>query len=275
MFGYIVADARALGKEERARYREAYCGLCRRLRLDYGMAGRSELSYDMAFVAMLLGSAYGLDESSGSERCAARPLRRHAYVETEATGYAAAMNVLLAYHKRLDDWKDERSSAALAKSRRLEPFLPAIRERWPAQCDAVARCLAALARMERENELNPDIPANCFGELLGAVFAWRGAAQPLTKVGESLGRFVYLMDACIDLRADLRKERYNPLVAQLGADFSQMLSLMAAECAQELEKLALERDAGIFRNVVYSGLWTRYRMREALDDRLFWRKTRK
>ena len=269
----------------------------------------------MAFVAMLAAAAYGLEENAGSERCALRPLSVHAYIETEATHYAAAMNVLLAYYKRMDDWQDDHNARALTKSRRLEAFLPSIRERWPAQCESVQSCLAALARMEHENELNPDIPANCFGEMLGSVLDWRGgearggeahgcearggvvhggetrvgeanggeasggvahcagsAAGALRKIGESLGRFVYLMDAFIDLRADIRKERYNPLIAQTGGDCLPMLSLMIGECAQELEKLPLARDIGIFRNIVYSGVWTRYRMRKALNDRAFWRK---
>ena len=299
MFGYILVSPKTLSNAEKARYRAVYCGLCHALSA-YGAPGRAALSYDMTFVALLLQSVYGLTEESGCERCAARPIRRHRYVVSEATEYAADMNVLFAYYDALDDWNDEKDKRALARSRRLGRYLPDIAKKWPAQVAKTEECIGRLSDMERHNILNPDEPANCFGALMGEILDWRGegsddgadaasasadvaddsagasVAAPgaadapagekgsrLRRMGEALGRYVYLLDASNDLRGDIRHERYNPLIAQTSMDFESLLTMLIGECTREFEKLSPERDVHLLRNVLYSGVWMRYRRKEA------------
>jgi hypothetical protein len=123
--------------------------------------------------------------------------------------------------------------------------------------------------MERTGELNPDAPANCFGELMGALFVWRQDqyAHTLWRMGAALGRVVYLMDAVNDLKADVKRQRYNPLVAMSGTDFTPMLTLLMAECTAEFEKLPIRRDQHILQNHLYSGVWLRYRIRNKQKQR--------
>jgi len=288
-----------LSGAEKARYRAAYCGLCRRLR-DYGPEGRAELSYDMTFIALLLNSVYEPAEEHGEERCLMRPVPVHKYFVSEATEYAAAMNILLAYYNELDDWKDEGDRNALARGKKLERYLPDIERKWPAQAARAAECMQRLAELEQANCLNPDEPANCFAALMGEILDWKGesravesrttesrtgdpsaarrpsaedapGASPgvlpgagLRRMGEALGRFLYLLDASNDLRDDIRNERYNPLVAQTGMDFERLLTLMISECTGEFEKLNPKRDIHLLRNVLYSGVWMRYRRRKKI-----------
>jgi hypothetical protein len=258
LFGYILVNPKTLSKEEKARYRAAYCGLCGQLRA-YGATGRATLSYDMTFVALLLNSLYKLDERSGKENCVMRPAPRHAYFVSDAFSYAADMNILLAYYDELDDWHDERDERALSRSKKLAPYLTAIAAKWPRQAARADQCVESLSQMERENVLNPDEPANCFGRLMGEILDWRGDNGALRRMGEALGRYLYLLDASNDLRADIKKERYNPLVAQLSADFGPMLTVLIGECTSEFEALAPERDLHLLRNVLYSGVWMKYR----------------
>jgi hypothetical protein len=268
MFGYIVTSPKTLAKKEIARYKQAYCGLCRQLRLSFGNVGQSALSYDMTFVALLLSALYGLPEKHGNERCAARMIRRHAYFETEATAYAADINILLAYYKALDDWNDDGNRAALGRSEKLGEFLPGIKNRWPDQCENTEKCMDALARIENRNELNPDIPLNCFGELMGGLLAWRHdvRADALRRLGAALGRFIYLLDASNDLRADIKKQRYNPLIALLDTDFKPLLTIMIGECTAEFEALGISRDIHLLRNILYSGVWAKYRHRRETSE---------
>ena len=263
MFGYITANQEALSSEEKDRYRQYYCGLCHQLDTEYGSLGRSSLSFDMTFLAMLLSSLYELEETSGSQRCALRPVKRHPYVVTPATAYAADMNMILNYYQCLDDWNDDHNVAAREKSRQLEKYLPRIREAHPVQCLAIADSLRRLGEMETAGELNPDLPANCFGALMGVLFAWKRDpyADALWRMGAALGRFIYLMDAANDLKEDLIKQRYNPLVAQLETDFTPMLTMIIAECTAEFEKLSIARDRHILQNHLYSGVWQKYRVR--------------
>mgnify|MGYP002514529258 CR=1 FL=1 len=67
-------------------------------------------------------------------------------------------------------------------------------------------------RLEQEGCANPDEPAGCFGDLMAELFVlqedmWAG---DLRAMGQSLGRFIYLLDAAVDYHKDKRRKRYNP-----------------------------------------------------------------
>ena len=81
-------------------------------------------------------------------------------------------------------------------------------------------------------------------------------------MGAALGRYIYLLDAVNDLKADIKKQRYNPLIAQMETDFTPMLTVMMAECTKEFEKLPIERDKHILQNILYSGVWQKYRVQK-------------
>lgn len=258
MFGYIGADADKLSKEDKERYRQAYCGLCHQLQKKYGGTGQLTLTYDMTFLSILLSSLYGSAENTGSWRCAKHPMTSHKYWETVCTEYAADMNILLTYYKNIDDWNDDQSLVAKKMANRLKPFMSKIKEDWPRQCNTVEQRLRQLGAMEKRNELNPDLPTNCFGHMMGELFVMEEDeySDTLRRMGAALGRFIYLLDACNDLKSDIKKQRYNPLVAQLNTDFTPILTLMMGECTREFEKLPLKSDIDILRNILYSGVWT-------------------
>jgi hypothetical protein len=71
MFGYAVANIHTLTEQEKKRYREIYCGLCGVLRENYGIAGRTALTYDMVLLIMILSSLYNLEgeKKHGALRC--------------------------------------------------------------------------------------------------------------------------------------------------------------------------------------------------------------
>ena len=78
MFGYLAAQPGALTQEELARYKSAYCGLCRSLKLRHGELSRLTLNYDLTFLTLLLGSLYEPEERTGEQRCIAHPREKHA-----------------------------------------------------------------------------------------------------------------------------------------------------------------------------------------------------
>lgn len=264
MFGYIVTNPKELLKEENDQYKKYYCGLCHILTAQYGIIGQTSISCDMTFLVMLLSSLYELEENQGSRRCIPHPLKQHPYVVTPATVYAADMNIILAYYQCLDDWKDDHNLIAKEKTKQLKKYLPRIKEENLHQYVAISDSLRRLGEIEKSNELNPDLPANCFGKLMGMLFAWRQDehTDTLQRMGASLGRFIYLLDAVNDLKDDIKKQRYNPLVAQLDTNFTPALTLMMAECTDEFEKLPIRRDKHILQNILYSGVWQKYRVRK-------------
>ncbi|MEI3229799.1 MAG: DUF5685 family protein [Gordonibacter pamelaeae] len=114
---HVRVPRRQLGRCQRsgkARYRAAYCGLCRTLGGRCGQRCRLALTYDMAFLVLLHGSLYEPEETQDQARCLLHPLSPHDFVQTRFTGYAADLTVALVYHKCLDDWHDDRNGWARA-----------------------------------------------------------------------------------------------------------------------------------------------------------------
>ena len=108
MFGYVIANKEIMTEDQLARYKACYCGLCRALKSRRGSLSRITLSYDLAFLALVLSSMYEYEECEGAERCIMHPMKTHAWCQSEATDYAADMNLALAYLNALDDWKDDK-----------------------------------------------------------------------------------------------------------------------------------------------------------------------
>ena len=264
MFGYVTANTKELTKDQRQRYNAIYCGICRRIRANASQAARLGLSFDMAFLALLLMSLYEPEETSGDRACAIHPLQKRAWVDNEYVSYAADMNVALAYFKANDDIADDGKLSAKLLSGIFGKNLPPIREKYPRQCDAMERCIRELTALERENCGNPDLPACCFGQLMGELLVYREDfwAPTLRELGQALGRFIYLLDAMADYRRDSKQNKYNPFLAMgTGPDMEKWetyLVLEMARCTEHFEKLPLVQDKPLLDAILYSGVWMEF-----------------
>lgn len=265
LFGYVNANWKELTQAQQERYSAIYCGICRSIQGRVSGLARMTLSYDMAFLALLHMSLYEPEESAGKNRCVLRPLRPKPWVENGCVDYAADMNVALAYYKAVDDDQDEGKASARLLRKNLEPHLSDIQQHWPRQCQAMAQCMEELARLEKENCPNPDLPASCFGRLMGSLMVYREDqwAGELRQLGFSLGRFIYLADAMLDYDRDRRKKQFNPFLA-MGQEkqpqkWEEYLVLAMARCTESYEKLPLVQDKPLLDNILYSGVWVQYR----------------
>lgn len=268
MFGLVTASLEELTAPQRERYREVYCGICRGIGCQDGQLCRLGLSYDMVFLAMVLMSLYEPEETRSAGRCVRHPLKKQSRTDNEYVRYAARMNVALACYNARDDWEDDRKWSARLMEKIFGKNEEEIFDAYPAQCEAVCRSLQELSRLERENCPNPDEPANAFGELLGALMVVREDqwTECLWQMGFCLGRFIYLADAAMDYRDDVKKGKYNPFAAMgCGEDFDrweQYLVLSMAGCTDAYERLPLVQDKEILDNILYSGVWLNYRAKQ-------------
>lgn len=263
MFGYVTASFKELSKEEHRRYSAVYCGICRAINKQAGQIARINLSYDMAFLALLLMSLYEPEETTGDIRCSVHPLKKRPWVDNSYVRYAADMNIALAYYNCLDDWQDDRSRRGKWMAQTLEPSLSAIQARWPRQCQAMETCIRQLSRLESDRCTNPDEPASCFGKLMAELLVYEEDlwASDLREMGMALGRFIYLADAMVDFARDDRKGKYNPYVSANIRDRQvqeQHLLLAMGRCAQYFEILPLVQDKPLLNNILYSGVWTQF-----------------
>lgn len=264
MFGYVVANQAQLTPEQLQRYRAVYCGLCRTIGKRHGQLPRLTLTYDMTFLTLLLDS---LDEppiTSGSRACLVHPCGKNSWQHSKWTDYSADMNVALAYYNCLDDWNDDKSVPKLAYAKALTPAYRRIQKQWRTQCDLIEQCLSDLSALERAQSPDLDSASACFGRLMAGLFTptqsyWN---DTLAKMGDSLGRFIYVMDAVLDEPSDTARKRYNPVAtfrAQNGAfDALPTLELLISDCTLAFESLPLEQNLDLLRNILYSGVWSQW-----------------
>ena len=267
MFGYVNASWKELNKEQQIRYQAVYCGICRRIREQSSNLSRLGLSYDMAFLGLLLMSLYEPEEQGGDNACALHPVRKRSWVDNEIIRYCADMNVALAYYNCLDDWQDDHKFTAKIMADKFGKRYPEILQRWPRQCEAIESGIKKLAELEKANCPSPDETANCFGQLMAELFVYREDhwAPHLRQMGFCLGRFIYLLDAAMDYRRDKRKGKYNPYIA-MGMEESwprweEYLVLAMGKCTQSYEMLPLVQDKALLDNILYSGVWAACRRR--------------
>ena len=115
------------------------------------------------------------------------------------------MNIYLAYYNMLDDWNDDKNLLSLGESRLLEKECKKVEQSFPRQCRVIREKLDELSRIEKANVLIPDVPANCFGDLMGELFVpfEDSLDERLRTFGKALGKYIYILDACMDLKKDL------------------------------------------------------------------------
>ena len=265
MFGYVTIYEPELKVKDLKKYRAYYCGLCRTLKEKYGSMGQVTLTYDMTFAVILLSSLYESAAGTERHRCKVHPVKKQTMLRNEITDYAAAMNVLLAYHHMEDDWQDDRKVTSLMTKSLIRGKAKQIAAAYPRQSRAIRTALAELSAREKEKSTDIDRTAGCFGRLMEELFVYREDIweRGLRRMGFFLGKFIYIMDAYEDQPEDMKKDRYNPLRGIYGAEdyeerMKQILCMMIAESTAEFERLPCLLDVDILRNILYDGVWNRY-----------------
>ena len=279
MFGYIRALEDTLSPEDLALYRGSYCGLCSVLGDKYGKRGKLALSHDLVFLAVLYNGLYEEETGIREGMCLFRKGIHTEWRTSACFQYAADMDVLLAYGNYLDRVYDgqKNRNAAKAAALLLKKDYEAIGLQYPHQKEAVEQYLLKLHETEKRGENNPDAAAKLTGEMLAKVLLWKEDpfAVYLRPLFYHLGRFIYLSDAYEDVEKDVAEGQYNPYAPyRLRDDFDALVELhlkdAAGEAARSFEMLPLIRNAGLLRNILYSGIWigyTRARKKRAEEEK--------
>ena len=275
MFGYVTVNKQDLTVGGYERYRAYYCGLCRSLHSRYGRKGQVLLSYDLTFLTILLEGVYEDPLADEEHRCIPHPAKAHRMLFNTITEYAADMCVLLSYYHLQDDWEDDRRMRGLAGTKILRNDLRRIENLYPRQARAVRECIHQLSVYEKENESSIDKVAGLTGHMLSEIFAYREDTwtDELMEVGFYLGKYIYLLDAYKDLEKDKKRGKYNIWTHYCSRkDFEALventLTMMMAEAARYFERLPIVQDIDILRNVLYSGVWLKYREKEEQPEEM-------
>ncbi|MEN3043312.1 MAG: DUF5685 family protein [Fervidobacterium sp.] len=268
MFGYVKPFKDEMKIKEWDEFRRFYCGICVSLSKKNWIS-KFFMTYDAVFFSILL-AAINQEEHVQNKKICFFTLSKVRYFDSKSIDYATNSFLLLLKYKLLDDYADEkkilRKFLANFFPKKLNIFTESFQEK-------VRILLSKLNEIEKNNSKDLDEGAKVFGELTGLFFEDKGKTEDeriiLKHLGESLGMWVYLIDAFDDLEKDVKKNAYNPFVSAFGYggedvnEFKDRIRPMVREKLYSLlnevvlsyDLLDVIKHKGILDNIIYLGLF--------------------
>ena len=218
MFGYVRYDLPNLYIKDLMLYKAMYCGLCKGIQKACGNAARMGLTYDVAFLSVLLHNIAGIDIKIEQSNCVQHTIKKRpiACVD-ELTKELGALNTVLLYYKLTDDVED----AERGRGKRLwfrQGFRRA-KKQYPELVQIVEGFMKEQAKIEKQKVASCDRAADPTANMMKALSDHLLKDKKSEATGQlfyMLGKWVYLIDALDDYEKDAKKKRYNPFVLSYG-----------------------------------------------------------
>lgn len=246
MLGYVKPEKGELKVREYEVYTGYYCGVCKSIGKRYGQLPRMALSYDAAFLAVLLASLSEEPDSPVQEHCVGHHIKKKTIIRDKAVDYAADVMLILAWYKLQDDVNDEGKLYAKATMVLLRSIHKKLYGKYPELCKGIEEHLAQLSRLEKDKCDSLDMAAEEFSRIMELIFS-QGVnglygskktyddnsiygnqlyteedvnllAENLGKIGYHMGKWIYLIDAVDDIEENIQSGAYNPLLYRFKYD---------------------------------------------------------
>lgn len=269
MLGYVRIDKGELKVREYEIYTGYYCGICKYIGREYGQLPRMALSYDAAFLALLLSGIDDTPDAPVQEHCIAHQIQKKTVIRNKAIEYAGDVMLILAWYKLADDIADEGKLYAKGTKLLMHRIFRKLKLKHPDLCQGIRQQLESLTELEKSRCDSIDMAAEAFARIMQIIFT-EGARhlygetalhircqQPaqkssesvtlsvddmhrattlneaLSEIGYHLGKWIYLIDAADDIEENIKSGAYNPLLYRFSFD-------SAAESAPQFRKRIAE-----------------------------------
>lgn len=225
MFGYIKPHEPYLYKKDDVLYKSVYCGLCKSIGSTCGQMARMTLTYDVAFLSVFYHNLVGKDVTIESKPCIAHPIvKRPIAKRDDVFDTLAAVNVILARHKLIDDNLDDKKgklkSVFVVKGyKKAKRLLPKIDE-------IVLLRYNELRALENADNGLIDAVSEKFGLMLADIsdeIFKEFKTENTRNLFFYIGKWIYIIDALDDYDDDIKKGDYNTFAVRYGAKSSKEL----------------------------------------------------
>lgn len=235
MFGTLRPHPCGLSSKHKDAHQRFYCGLCKTLGDEYSQLSRATLNFDAVFVSILADALSTAPAEADQCRCPMIPILHRPTVSprSPAMRYAAAVQMLLA-----DQWVADHAVEGKALARLARPLLKRPVQRAYAILEDLSVDLSALqgfeqrqAATERHGDTTPLAAARPTEIALGIVFSKIAdlpqtlptlkeplQQEQLERLGQAVGRVIYLVDALEDLQGDFLEHKFNPCLRKDPCD---------------------------------------------------------
>lgn len=271
MFGYIRPESENLLVKEFNMFKAVYCGICMQLKNEYGNIPRATLSYDMTFLALLALSFSENDVELELGTCVLNPVRKKPIAKNnDIFSMCAALSVIFAYNKMLDDIRDSKKNIARAGKMLIKRAYKKGARKYPDLARIVEEGLSKLSEIEKK-KLEKDTyerAAESFGKIIGDIYKYifsniftegeEKFTEAMYLLGRDTGIWIYLIDAVDDYDKDKEKGEWNPLSCWEKEEALLMTEIKLKECEASCDRTAAlmpyKRNAGIISNVFTRGM---------------------
>ena len=273
MIGYIKAYKPELKVKDYEVYKGIYCSLCKQLGKRYTPVAQLLLSYDYAFLLLIMMAISPDCPAFKTKRCHYNPLVKCNCCENDAISLCADLTVIISYYKVKDNIRDSRIFKKLIICLLL-PFIAMMhvkaKRRIPEYEKAIADTMLAQTMIEDSNFVTVDEAAEPTARALSKIFSMGESDLEqkivLERLGYMLGRWVYIIDAVDDLADDIKNNSFNPFQSNYSNNDSpqqkeqffeyagEILSTTAGEAVLAFELLEINRFREIIDNILYDGL---------------------
>ena len=276
MLGYVQIFKPDLKVREYEIYMGYYCGVCKYIGSEYGQLPRMALSYDAAFLALLLASVDETPDAPTQEHCIVHYIKNKTIIRNKAIEYAGDVMLIL-----------EGKTSAKAAVKLLKRLHKKLQQKYPDLCDGIEINLAVLNGLEENKCASLDEAAESFSKIMEVIF--REGAKSLypnsqnlhdtfARTGYHMGKWIYLIDAADDIEENIESGAYNPLFYRfdykgrvsgsgeladetpqqfrdrIHEDLDFNLYHYLAVLSEQTGSLAIKKNQGIIDNVIYFGM---------------------
>ncbi len=218
MFGLVRPYYKKMIKQDKCEYKCYYCGLCMGMGRNTGLVSRFLINYDVC-LAYLVADSISMDTEMKTARCPFSLYKRVKYRDnSELLNKMSNINYILSYHKVKDDIDDDNSIVAKVVELLMRKKYISIEEANDGVVRAVTTGMQEIRIAESvDTRISVKDAALPFGKLLEKTMA--GCLEDpaddkvFTTLCKYLGMWIYIVDACVDLRKDIKHKKYNPLKA--------------------------------------------------------------
>ena len=249
--------------------------MCKELGKSYGLLAKMTLSYDFTFLAVLKMSLAESMPRFKPCRCSFNPLKKCNKCDkgNEHIAFVSGCAVIMLYHKLRDNISDSGFFGRIPYYL-LFPFAKAAykksKKKFPEVDGVLVRAMSAQSEVEKANLSDIDAAAHPTAVMLSelAVMLSDDERQKrvLDRLGYTLGRWIYLIDAADDADKDIKTGNYNVFVNAYGLKssddirnmkdkFFETLNFCAVEAAACVPLLDMNGLVPIVENVLTDGLY--------------------
>ena len=272
LFGYIKPFKPDLKIKEYEVYKSVYCSLCKHIGKNYGIISRLTLSYDCTFLILMYIAISNQAVSFNKKKCVVNPIKSCSFCNgyDSEFKFVSAVSVIMTYYKIKDDINDSSSFKKFYSSiilKLLSGGYQKAKYDYPDVESLINRYSNDQEFIEKDNSCDIDISSSPTATMMSGVMAMLSSniktKRVLSEFGYYLGRWIYLIDACDDIKKDIENNNFNPLrdtfisfndIDKFNAYCNQVLNLTLSRALSAYNLLHIEYFKPILDNIMKLGL---------------------